>query len=315
MSTNILVICPQPDPYVARLQPLFPDIRFTAVASLECAPDTNGLAEADAIFGYGRGFDAACLARAARLKWYQCLITGTDHLAPVLRGSDVILTNARGIHGAQMAETAVLHMLALSRNVAQMVRNQDAHVWDRISPRVLDRRTAVILGVGSIAEQVARVCKSFGMRTIGLSRTPREIEGFDEIRARGELVTAAREADFLIVLAPLSADTHHIIGRDVLSAMKPSAFVVNIARGGVVDEAALLRALDEGGIAGAGLDVFEDTPLPASSPFWGRKNVFITPFIGGHSDRYAENALTIVEPNLRCFLTGELERMINRVSL
>ena len=313
--TNVLIICPKPAPYLERLEPMFPDVRFSSFADLECGPAIDLMGDADAIVALGRGFDATCLERAARLKWFQCLITGTDHLAPVLKGSGVTLTNTRGIHGAQMAETAVLHMLALSRNVGQIVRNQDAHVWDRIAPRVLAGRTAVILGVGAISEHVAGVCKALGMCTIGLSRTPRDIEGFDEVRPREDLLVAAGEADFLIALLPLSAETRNIIGDEVFSAMKPTACLINIARGGIVDEAALARALDEGRIAGAGLDVFAETPLPASNSLWGRKNVFITPFVGGQSDRYEENALTIVEPNLRCFLDGRPDEMINLVRL
>src|SRR6516225_9573620 len=177
-SANVLIICPEPEAYTSRLAGDFPQVKFTTFTSLECSPAMDLMGDADAIIAYGRAFDAECLERAKKLRWFQCLITGTDHLAPVLAGSQIILTNARGIHGPQMAEMAVLHMLALSRQVPQLVRNQAAHVWDRLRPRVLDRRTLVILGVGAIAEHIARVCKALGMTTIGLSRTPRPVEGF-----------------------------------------------------------------------------------------------------------------------------------------
>src|ERR1700731_1277719 len=176
--TNVLIICPDPQAYTSRLAPAFPQVNFSCVASLECTPALDRMGAADAILSYGRAFDAECLARAKRLKWFQCLITGTDHLAPVLAGSRVILTNARGIHGPQMAEMDILHMLALSRQVSQLVRNQAAHIWDRINPRVLDGRTIAILGVGAIAEHVANVCKAFVMATLGISPTPRKLDGF-----------------------------------------------------------------------------------------------------------------------------------------
>jgi D-2-hydroxyacid dehydrogenase (NADP+) len=314
-SVNVLIICPEPEAYTARLAPAFPQVSFSSVAALECTQAMDRMGEADAILAYGRAFDAECLARSKKLRWFQCLITGTDHLAPVLAGSRVILTNARGIHGPQMAEMAVLHMMALSRQVPQLVRNQAAHVWDRIQPRVLDRRTVAILGVGAIAEHVAKVCKAFGMTTIGISRTPRQLDGFDAIYPRERLLEAAARADFLLALVPYTKDNDKIINAAVFDVMKPTAYLINIARGGVVDEAALMKALDDRKIAGAGLDVFEEAPLPPSHPLWNMDNVFITPFIGGRSDHYEESIMSIIEPNLQSFLAGREDAMINRVPL
>jgi D-2-hydroxyacid dehydrogenase (NADP+) len=315
MSTHILIICPDPPAYTSRLAAEFPQVTFSCVAALECTQALDRMGEADAIFAYGRAFDAECLARAGKLRWFQCLITGTDHLAPVLAGSRVILTNARGIHGPQMAEMAVLHMLSLSRQVPQLVRNQAAHVWDRIKPSVLDRRTIAILGVGAIAEHIAKVCQAFGMTTLGISRTPRRLADFDAIYPREKLREAAAQADFLLVLVPYSKDNDKIINAAVFEVMKPTAYLINIARGGVVDEAALLQALRDRKIAGAGLDVFEQAPLPPSHPLWDMDNVFITPFIGGLSDRYEEDIMSIIKPNLQSFLAGRDDAMINRVPM
>jgi phosphoglycerate dehydrogenase-like enzyme len=314
MPCQILIICPDPAAYTSRLAEFAQQVAFSCFPALECLPAIELMADADAIFAYGRGFDANCLAHAPRLKWFQCVITGTDHLAPVLKGSRVILTNARGIHGPQMAEMAILHMLALSRRVPQLVRNQAAHVWDRsLCPRVLDRRTLVILGVGAIAEHVAKVCKALGMKIIGVSRTPRELPGFDAIYPREQLLEAAAQADFLLALVPYAKESDRIIDAAVFDAMKPSACLINIARGGVVDEPALIEALKARKIAGAGLDVFAQAPLPKESPLWGMDNVFITPFIGGLSDRYEDEIMSIIKPNLRSFLAGRYDEMINRV--
>ncbi|HEY6256219.1 MAG TPA: D-2-hydroxyacid dehydrogenase [Xanthobacteraceae bacterium] len=312
---HVLIICPEPEAYTSRLAPAFPQVKFSTFASLECTPAMDLMGDADAIIAYGRAFDAQCLARAKKLRWFQCLITGTDHLAPVLAGSRVILTNARGIHGPQMAEMAILHMLALSRQVPQLVRNQAAHVWDRILPRVLDRRVIAIFGVGAIAEHVAKVCQAFGMTTLGISRTPRKLPGFDAIYPREQLREAAAQADFLLVLVPYTSENHKVIDAAVFEAMKPSAYLINIARGGVVDEAALVKALRDRKIAGAGLDVFEEAPLPPTHPLWDMDNVFITPFIGGRSDRYEESIMSIIKPNLERFLAGRDDEMINRVTL
>ena len=314
-AINVLIICPDPQAYTSRLAAEFPQVTFSCVAALECTPALDRMGEADAIIAYGRAFDAECLARAKKLRWFQCVITGTDHLAPVLAGSRVILTNARGIHGPQMAEMAILHMMALSRQVPQLVRNQAAHVWDRIKPRVLDGRTIAILGVGAIAEHVAKVCQAFGMTTLGISRTPRKLAGFDAIYPREQLLEAAAQADFLLALVPYSKENDKIINAAVFDVMKPTACLINIARGGVVDEPALVRALREGRIAGAGLDVFEEAPLPPAHPLWDMDNVFITPFMGGLSDRYEENIMSIIKPNLHSFLAGRDDEMINRVTL
>jgi D-2-hydroxyacid dehydrogenase (NADP+) len=314
-SANVLIICPEPEAYTSRLVGDFPRVKFTTFTSLECRPAMDLMGEADAIIAYGRAFDAECLARAKKLRWFQCLITGTDHLAPVLAGSQVVLTNARGIHGPQMAEMAILHMMALSRQVPLLVRNQAAHVWDRILPRVLDQRVVAILGVGAIAEHVAMVCKAFGMTTLGVSRTPRKLPGFDAIYPRQELLAAAAQADFLLVLVPYTKENHKIIDAAVFEAMKPTAYLINIARGGVVDEAAMIKALRAGKIAGAGLDVFEEAPLPPDHPLWDMDNVFITPFVGGRSDRYEESIMSIIKPNLVHFLAGHYEDMVNRVQL
>jgi phosphoglycerate dehydrogenase-like enzyme len=312
---NVLIVSPDPEAYATRLRPMFPQVQFTTVASHNAADAQEHYRESDAVVAFGRGLTKACLSGADRLKWFQCLITGTDHLTPVLSGLPIVLTNARGIHGPQMAEMAVLHMLALSRNVPQLVRNQAAHAFERIRPRVLDHRTVVILGVGVIAEHTAKVCKALGMTTVGVSRTPRAVAGFDRIFPREQLLEAAALADFLLVLLPYTAEDDKVVDDAVFKAMKPSAYLVNIARGGVVDEAALIKALDEKRIAGAGLDVFNDVPLPASSPLWDRRDVFITPMIGGQSDQYDRNALPIVEANMRCFLAGDYAGMINQVPL
>jgi phosphoglycerate dehydrogenase-like enzyme len=316
MACQILIICPDPGGYTSRLAEFAPQVKFSSFPSLECPPAIDLMPEADAIFAYGREFDTKCLARAQRLKWFQCLITGTDHLAPVLRGSPVILTNARGIHGPQMAEMALLHMLALSRRVKELVRNQAARVWDRsVAPRVLDKRTLVILGVGAIAEHIAEVGQALGMTVIGVSRTPRELPGFDAVYPRERLLEAAAQADFLLALVPYNKENDRIINAAVFDAMKPTACLVNIARGGVVDEPALIEALNARKIAGAGLDVFAQAPLPKDSPLWDMDNVFITPFIGGLSDRYEDEIMSIIKPNLRSFLAAKYEEMINRVAL
>ncbi|HEY6821090.1 MAG TPA: D-2-hydroxyacid dehydrogenase, partial [Burkholderiales bacterium] len=254
------------------------------------------------------------LKAAPRLKWIQALGTGVDGIVdqPSLR-KDVIVTKMHGFHGVPVSEAALLAMLALARNLPRAVRSQAARKWDRFPARTLDGKTVGILGVGAIAETLAPMCKAFGMRVVGVSSAPRVLPGFDEIFHRSDLVRAAADLDYLVLLTPLTQETRGIVNAEVLRAMKPSAFLVNLARGGVVDEPALLSSLQASQIAGAALDVFAKEPLPQDSPFWALPNVLITPHAGGFFDDYPKHALPTIEENLRRFLAGDTKHMVNQV--
>ena len=182
-----------------------------------------------------------------------------------------------------------------------------------LPPTVLWRKTVVVVGLGTSGQTMARVFAALGMRVLGVSRSERPVEGVDRILPRDRLVEAVAEADFVVLALPGGADTERIVDAAVLDAMKPSAFLVNVARGSVVDEEALVAALREGRIAGAGLDVFAREPLPDESPLWELENVVVTPHLAGRSDRYVEQALAIVEPNVRAFLAGRREDIVNVV--
>jgi phosphoglycerate dehydrogenase-like enzyme len=167
--------------------------------------------------------------------------------------------------------------------------------------------------VGLIAEALAPKCKALGMTVIGFTSARREVAGFDAMHARGELVARAPSLDHLVLLAPYSEETRRFIDARVFAAMKPTSYLVNLARGGIVDEEALVAALDRGEIAGAALDVFQEEPLPAEHPLWSCKNVIITPHLGGFCDVYPERALPTIEHNMACFLRGDFDGMINVV--
>jgi phosphoglycerate dehydrogenase-like enzyme len=151
------------------------------------------------------------------------------------------------------------------------------------------------------------------MTVVGISGSPRPAPAFDRVVHRNELLKVAPELDFLIALTPLSAETRGIVGEKVFAAMKPSAFLVNVARGGVVDEPALIKALEAGQIAGAGLDVFSQEPLPPDNPLWKTRNVTIFSHLGGYSQGYEDRAMPTIAGNMRKFLAGDLKNMINIV--
>jgi phosphoglycerate dehydrogenase-like enzyme len=251
---------------------------------------------------------------APKLKWIQALGTGVDNIVdlPSL-GKEVLVTNVRGIHGAPVSEATIAFMLSLARDMPRSVRAQAQAKWERWPSALLAGKTVGILGVGLIAEYLAPICKTFGMTVIGISGSPRETKCFDRIVHRNDLTKVAGDLDFLVVLTPLSAETRNIVGGKVFAAMKPTAYLVNVARGGVVDEQALIAALEAGRIAGAGLDVFAQEPLSPDNPLWKTKNVTIFSHLGGYSQGYEDRAMPTIAGNMAKFLAGDLKSMINIV--
>jgi D-2-hydroxyacid dehydrogenase (NADP+) len=312
MPVKVLILDFNAQQYRDRLVPRFPGVEFLAVQNWKDAEADIG--EIDVIIALAHHVPPALVAAARNLKWIQALTTGTDTLtAPGALPPHVLLTSTRGIHGPQMSELAFLNMIALSRNFWKMQRNQAEAKWEPWAQPILDGKTIVIVGLGILAEHLAQRCKLFGMQVIGISGGRSEAPHFDEVHPRRELIRQAARADFLMLLVPYSPQTHHLINRDVIAAMKPSAFLINLARGGVLDEAALIEHLQAGKIAGAGLDIFSTMPLPPDNPLWRMPNVIITPNIGGRSDRFIEQTMTIVEPNLRAFVEGRLQDLKNLV--
>jgi phosphoglycerate dehydrogenase-like enzyme len=251
---------------------------------------------------------------AGKLKWIQALGTGVDNIVdlPSL-GKEVVVTNIRGIHGAPVSEATLAYMLSLARDLPRAAHVQDKAAWERWPAQLLSGKTVGILGVGLIAEYLAPVCKALAMTVIGITGSPRAAPGFDRMVARDDLVKVAGELDFLVALVPMSAQTRNIIGAKVFAAMKPSAFLINVARGGVVDEQALIAALEAGQIAGAALDVYAQEPLPGDSPLWKAKNLTMFSHLGGYSQGYEDRAMPTIAGNMAKFLAGDLKSMINIV--
>ena len=313
---RVLILLTLPEPvraqYYAGLHEKFPDVEIRIADHYSKAIPLAG--DVDALITFGPMLRDEVLKAAPKLKWVQALGTGVDGIVdqPSLR-KDVIVTKMHGFHGVPVSEAALLAMLALARNLPRAVRSQAARKWDRFPARTLDGKTVGILGVGAIAETLAPMCKAFGMRVVGLSGAPRVLPGFDEIFHRSDLVRVAAELDYLVLLTPLTEETRGIVNAEVLRVMKPSAFLVNLARGGVVDEPALVFSLQKNQIAGAALDVFAQEPLPEDNPFWSLPNVLITPHAGGFFDDYPKHALPTIEENLRRFLAGDTKHMLNQV--
>jgi phosphoglycerate dehydrogenase-like enzyme len=249
-----------------------------------------------------------------KLGYISSLTTGVDHLWTLKSLSPKVrITNARGIHGPQMAELTFLYMLGLGRNAKKIEHNQRDKVWERWPQPLLAGKTAVLVGLGAIAEELAVRCKAFGMTVIGVSDARSSFPHCDRIVRRAALKDAVAQGDFVVILVPLDDRSRGMIDAGVLAAMKPTAYLINIARGPIVDEAALIAALKNGTIAGAGLDVFMHEPLTPDSPLWAMDNVMVTPRIGGMSDRYAEQIFPLIVHNLQAWSAGQPDSMRNIV--
>ena len=314
--TNVVLLIAQPDhitaTYTEGLGEAFPDLKVTLVDHHSKVDPYIG--DADVLMTFGTMVTPRVFEMAKNLKWVQSLGAGVDGIAdqPAL-GPEVLLTRIHGIHGAPLSETAITHMLALTRRIPEALVNQKHHRWQKFVLPLVDGKTAGIFGVGAIAEELAPKLKALGMKVVGIDVRLRQLPGFDEMVHTDDLLTAAAGLDYLIVLAPLTPETRGIVGAEVFAAIKPSSYLLNLGRGGVVDEGALVAALDAGEIAGAALDVFAEEPLPEDSPLWDRDDILITPHNAGLNDEYVHRALPIVMTNMRHFLAGETERMVNRV--
>lgn len=297
--------------YREKLSTTFPNADFRTANSNEEALKHAG--EANAFVGIAPKISAELVSAMPRLEWVQSMTTGVDNLLVMPELSPkVLISKCVGIQGPQMSELALMMMLALTRGLQQQLLAQSQKTWDRQPQPLLHSKTLCILGLGSIAETLACYSQALGMKVTGVSgRT--EAPHIDRIYPRHRLIEAAADADFLAVLIPLSPATHHIVGAEVLAAMKPSAFLINIARGGCVDEHALLAALESGGIAGAGIDVFETEPLPADSPLWHAPNTILSPHVGGFADTYHEQCFPTVLENMGRYLDGGVAALADTV--
>ena len=307
---NLLILDSQAEEYRRALEPEFPELVIRA-----CKTENEvGAFIEKAKFLLTFNISDPLIRKAVNLEWIQALGTGVDAILglPSLP-KGVLVTSTRGIHGPQMSELAMLLMLALTRRFPDTVRNQDKSGWDRWPAELLWKKKVGIFGLGAVGEEIAFRCKAFGMTVYGINRSGRGVDAVDRMFGLDGLLTVAREVDYFIVAVPLTPETRGMVGADVVSAMKPTAFLLNLARGPVVDEKALIRALESRTIAGAGLDVFDEEPLPQGHPFWKMKNVIVTPHVGGTSTFYVSQVLPIFRENLRRYLKGERHTLINVV--
>ena len=300
------------DHLVDRLNHAHPDARVTLTDS---PVDFDAVAHhADVVFlGWGSfRLPEAVLQPGSPLRWVHSNPSGVPPwLLDALRDRpDIAFTSSKGPMGASMAEHAAAMLLALARDLPAHHREQSAHYWRDLTEggamTLLQGKTAAILGVGAVGGHLARILQAgFGMRVFGMTRANRDNPHVDRYFTRDDVLDVLPQADVVALTLPATADTTHLIDHAAFAAMKPTAILVNVARGALVDEAALIEALQQGRLKGAGLDVFEEEPLPSDSPLWTLPNVVMTPHRSAITDGVADAILAFWSDNIRRFLSNQ----------
>jgi phosphoglycerate dehydrogenase-like enzyme len=254
-------------------------------------------------------------ARAPKLKWIQLTSAGVDRfLNPELLKSNITLANVSGIHATPIGEFVIEMMLMFVKKAPKCFEMKQKHEWQRFTPSVLRGKTVGIIGLGSIGKEVARLSKAFGMKVIAVRRSIKtgHARNVDILYSSTQLPKLLAESDFVALCLPLTPETTKIIGTKELHMMKPTAYLINIGRGPIIDEPALIQALQEKLIAGAGLDVFATEPLPKESLIWELPNVIYSPHVSGGMEDYMARATEVFCQNLRRYLEGK--RLLNMVN-
>jgi D-2-hydroxyacid dehydrogenase (NADP+) len=271
------------------------------------------LAEAEIMFGHR--FPEDVIARAPNLKWIQFLGTGVNRvLTHDISKRPVILTHMSDVRAGPVSEVAFGLMMMLAKKAPFCLRNQQGKKWQRYFPIVLRSRTVGIVGLGNIGKEVARLAKAFGMKVIATRRSAKRLNRYvDKVVQRDRVHELLAESDFVVLALPLTPETHEWIGEKELKAMKSAAYLINVGRARTIDEYALIRALEEHWIAGAGLDTHTTEPLSPESRLWELPNVIISPHVGGEMDDFNVRATEFFCDNLKRFINGKrLRNVVNK---
>ena len=252
------------------------------------------------------------LNAAPSLRWHHAPNAGVNHiLTPKYLERDLILTNGAGVHGIPIAEFVITYLLAYSKRLPSLYKLQNEQNWQRGLPiQELFGKTLLIIGAGGIGQEIAVRAKAFGMRIFGSSRQSQPLPNFDKVVGANEWKELLPESEFVVIAAPLTPETKGLIDLETLRLFRPDSYLINIARGAIVEESALTKALQEGWIAGAALDTVFTEPLPAESPLWTLPNVFITPHCSGNSPRVKERTIALFLENVTRYRQGQQLRNV-----
>ena len=292
-----------PEDFIRR----FPDTEFVVVPESGPVPPLDGVEVA--VGGPNPERLRQVLRAAPRLRWFHTISAGVDPLLiPELMTRDVVMTNNTGAYDVPIAEFVLAAMFAAAKRLPDHQRDQRERRWRGGAAGAhaeLRDAVLVIVGLGSIGGELARLARPLGMRVVGVRRSVRPDPNVERMLPPDRLADAAREADYLAVTAALTRETRGLVSRAVIAAMKPTAWLINIARGPIVDEAALLEAVRERRIGGAAIDAWWTEPLPDDSPWWDLENVIVTPHSSNSSPKLRQRSLDLFAENLRRFERGE----------
>ncbi|WP_411349295.1 D-2-hydroxyacid dehydrogenase [Paenibacillus sp. WLX2291] len=268
---------------------------------------SQDLADAEIIVGWSRKFQDFILSDDCPVKWVQAWSAGVDKMPlDKLEHKQVLLTSANGVHTIPISEHIFAYMLSFARNLHTAIRNQSRNQWDESGTfSELHGKTIAIAGAGNIGKGTANLARAFGMKVIGIRRSGEPLDEFDMMYDMDRLDDALANADFVVNILPLTDDTRELFNRERFERMKDSAVFINVGRGPTVNTDDLTAALQEGIIAGAGLDVFDPEPLPEDHPLWQLEQVIITPHIAGSNEYYTDRVLEIFLANLNAYHKGE----------
>jgi phosphoglycerate dehydrogenase-like enzyme len=264
------------------------------------------LGRTEVVFDFDRAHLRDLPTVAPRLRWLQATSAGIGQLVQRvgLDKAGIVLTTASGVHARPLADFCLMAMLMFAKDFPRMERDRKGKRWERYCGEELTAKTLAIVGLGRIGQEVARHGKRMDMRVVGMRHSDAPVAGVDRLFRTGELDQMLGEADFLVLAAPHTPETEGLIGEAELAVMKPSAVLINIGRGALVDEPALIRALSEKRLAGAALDVFASEPPPEDSPLWDMPNVIVSPHSASTVRQENERITELFCDNLRRYLTG-----------
>jgi len=305
-ALTVLVLTAPDDTSVRRLEALPPGVRTVLGRSPQDFGDAAGEAEVVLHCSGGRKRLEPLLAHTPRVRWVHSCSAGVEGLLfPGLVDAPVVLTNSRGAYSRSLAEWSLAAVLFFAKDLRRLLRSQAEGRWDPFDPEEVSGRTVGIVGYGDIGRAVARQARALGMRVLALRRRPEKDELADEVVGPESLLDLMRRSDYVVVTAPLTPDTRGLVSPAAIAAMNPSAVLINIGRGPVVHEAALVEALTARRIRGAALDVFDQEPLPAGHPFYRLDNVLLSPHSADHVPGWRERAVDMFVEQVERFRRGE----------
>jgi phosphoglycerate dehydrogenase-like enzyme len=311
MTTILITLKPDSTPQSAaeRIRAIAPHARLVITDKPEEIEQMAG--EVEIVAGH---FSPECISLAPNLRWYQQWGAGVDWLLrhPEIAEREFLLTNASGVHAIPISEHILAFMLAFARSLPAAIRAQEQHDWIRTQPIFeLAGKTMLLVGIGAIGKRTAQIASALGVRVLGIRHNPsKNAPGIERMVGQDELDSVLPEADFIVLTVPLTNETRGLIGASAFARMKTTAYLINIGRGGTIDEPALIQALQTSQIAGAGLDVFAAEPLPPDSPLWDMKNVIITPHYSGLTPHYQERAMELFLDNLQRYINQQPMRNV-----